>query len=128
VAVTTDAGSAGAALVALGSVGGLLGVAQVLVLVFYLRAVALMLEEGWLVLHALYLAIVAGGAALVGCCNLGVMLPTTLGAVEVKDAPELGVLAVLLYLVGGLLWLGTHGWYAFVLYHVRQAVVNQTAD
>jgi hypothetical protein len=121
-------GSLGVGVTELSDLASLLGIAQVIVLLFFLRAVARMLEEQWLVQHALYLAILSGAAELVSCGGFCVAAPLAFGLLARDQGAAFGVVGLLLFLLGGLLWLAALGWYVFVLFHVRQAVGKQLAD
>jgi hypothetical protein len=121
-------GTFGAVLGELSSLASLLGIAQVIVFLFFLRAVARMLEEQWLVQHALYLAILSGAAELLSCGAFCITAPLAFGMLARDQGAALVLVGLLLFLLGGLLWLGALGWYVFVLFHVRQAVGKQIAN
>jgi hypothetical protein len=109
---------------ALVEVGWVLYWAQVIVVVFFLRAVAQIVDSQWLARQAPYLAILAGATALVSCGLVIVDIPDVFNVVTRNQAGVLDSINWLLLLGKELLTLAVLGWYVFLLLQVRQAVVK----
>jgi hypothetical protein len=107
----------------LSSIGTLLGVAQVIVFVLYVRALALMLREKQLGQQALFLGLLGIACLLAHCGGLCVSLPGLLAAQAVKQPPGyLGLLETGFTGAGALLVLATLAWYAWILLQTNHAI------
>jgi hypothetical protein len=106
-----------------------------LVFLFYLRAVALTLNEGALAKRIIFLAALSGAAVLVNCGAFCVAIPATVQDVIEITADSssslvtgLNFLGTALNALGGLFMLGMAAWYVVTLLQVRQAIVNAALD